>query len=106
MSKAKEAVEEYQDLLHHYQTLDVLHQTVKKQRDQAIQCLWLFDKEPEVQECLKSLGVWGKSVNMDRVLIFGGEHDEYQERYETWEQAEIGHKKALAFVDKTSIKSE
>jgi len=28
-------------------------------------------------------------------MIFGGEHDEYCERYETWEQAEIGHQKAL-----------
>ena len=31
-------------------------------------------------------------------MIFGGEHDQYQERYETWEQAEAGHKVALALV--------
>ena len=24
-------------------------------------------------------------------MIFGGEHDEYQERYTTWEEAEVGH---------------
>jgi len=28
-------------------------------------------------------------------MIFGGEHDEYQERYTTWEEAEIGHAKAV-----------
>ena len=27
-------------------------------------------------------------------MIFGGEHHDYQERYETWEQAEKGHKRA------------
>ena len=31
-------------------------------------------------------------------MIFGGEHDQYQERYATWEEAEAGHKKALAKV--------
>ena len=32
-------------------------------------------------------------------MIFGGEHDEYQDRYSTWEEAEAGHEKAcgLAF---------
>ncbi len=28
-------------------------------------------------------------------MIFGGEHDQYQDRYETWEQAERGHEKAV-----------
>lgn len=28
-------------------------------------------------------------------MIFGGEHDQYQERFETWEQAEAGHKVAV-----------
>lgn len=31
-------------------------------------------------------------------MIFGGPHDEYQERYSTWEEAEAGHAKALATV--------
>lgn len=31
-------------------------------------------------------------------MIFGGEHDQFQERYETWEQAEAGHKRALKLV--------
>jgi len=29
-------------------------------------------------------------------MIFGGEHDEYQERYSTWEEAEEGHERAVA----------
>ncbi len=29
-------------------------------------------------------------------MIFGGEHDGCQERYFTWEEAEVGHKQALA----------
>jgi hypothetical protein len=28
-------------------------------------------------------------------MIFGGPHDQYQERYSTWDEAEAGHKKAL-----------
>lgn len=31
-------------------------------------------------------------------MIFGGEHDEYQERYRTWDEAEEGHKRALLKV--------
>lgn len=31
-------------------------------------------------------------------MIFGGEHDSYQERYSTWEEAEEGHKKAVELV--------
>lgn len=27
-------------------------------------------------------------------MIFGGKHDEYQERYSTWEEAEEGHREA------------
>ena len=29
-------------------------------------------------------------------MIFGGKHDQYQERYSTWEEAEAGHKQALS----------
>lgn len=34
-------------------------------------------------------------------MIFGGKHDDYQERYSTWNEAEEGHRKAcaLAFGD-------
>lgn len=31
-------------------------------------------------------------------MIFGGEHDEYQERYYTLEEAVIGHEKAVSLV--------
>lgn len=31
-------------------------------------------------------------------MIFGGAHDHYQKRYSTWEEAEIGHQKALEMV--------
>lgn len=31
-------------------------------------------------------------------MIFGGEHDDYQERYTTWDAAIAGHKKAIAKV--------
>lgn len=33
-------------------------------------------------------------------MIFGGEHDDYCDRCETWEQAEAMHKKAMALVNK------
>jgi len=31
-------------------------------------------------------------------MIFGGKHDQYQERYATWEEAEQGHKQAVELV--------
>jgi len=31
-------------------------------------------------------------------MIFGGKHSDYQERYCTWEEAEEGHKRAVALV--------
>ena len=33
-------------------------------------------------------------------MIFGGEHDEYQERYATWEEAEVGHQRAVKLARK------
>jgi len=33
-------------------------------------------------------------------MIFGGIHDQYQERYCTWDQAEEGHKVAVDIVKK------
>ncbi len=33
-------------------------------------------------------------------MIFGGEHDEYQERCSTWKEAEAMHKKAVVLVIK------
>lgn len=31
-------------------------------------------------------------------MIFGGEHDQYQERYCTWDEAMEGHKRALRLI--------
>ena len=31
-------------------------------------------------------------------MIFGGEHNNYQERYSTWEEAEAGHEKAVSLA--------
>jgi hypothetical protein len=31
-------------------------------------------------------------------MIFGGEHDSYQDRYETWDEAEAGHRIACEFA--------
>ena len=28
-------------------------------------------------------------------MVFGGEYDEYQERYSTWDEAELGHKEIV-----------
>ena len=28
-------------------------------------------------------------------MIFGGEHDQYQERYATWDESEKGHQRAV-----------
>jgi len=34
-------------------------------------------------------------------MIFGGKHDGYQKRYETWAQAEAGHEQAVEKVNGT-----
>jgi hypothetical protein len=34
-------------------------------------------------------------------MIFGGEHDQYQDRYTSWEDAKKGHQKALKLVKKS-----
>jgi hypothetical protein len=38
-------------------------------------------------------------------MIFGGEHDQYQERYTSYEDAVEGHQKAVDIVN-SSIKEE
>lgn len=39
---------------------------------------------------------WGPGVNLwFETMIFGGEHDQYQDRYETYDEAIEGHKKAV-----------
>lgn len=37
-------------------------------------------------------------VLLFETMIFGGEHDHYQERYATWEEAEAGHQRAIELV--------
>ena len=39
-------------------------------------------------------------------MVFGGEHDGYQERYHTYDEAEEGHKRICEMVDKISIERE
>lgn len=41
---------------------------------------------------------WGGQPVLFETMIFGGEHDQYQERYHTWEEAEEGHKRAMELV--------
>lgn len=42
---------------------------------------------------------WGNGQPLlFETMIFGGEFDQYQERYSTWEEAEEGHKVALLMV--------
>lgn len=39
-------------------------------------------------------------------MIFGGEYDQFQERYYTWDEAEEGHKVACELVSKIAIDRE
>ncbi len=42
---------------------------------------------------------WNSDVPiLFETMIFGGEHDEYQDHYATWEEAEIGHEKAIEMI--------
>ena len=37
----------------------------------------------------------GDTPLLFETMILGGKHDQYQERYATWEEAEKGHKRAV-----------
>jgi hypothetical protein len=39
-------------------------------------------------------------------MVFGGEYDDYQERYHTYDEAEEGHNRIVEMVDKISIERE
>lgn len=39
----------------------------------------------------------GKPILFE-TMIFGGEQDGFCERYETWDEAEVGHQKAIELV--------
>lgn len=50
---------------------------------------------------------YGGTPILFETMIFGGFADDYQERYETWEQAEAGHKLAVDMVlNSVSIETE
>lgn len=44
---------------------------------------------------------WGEGPPLIfETMIFGGWHDDYQERYSTYEEAEAGHRRALILVSR------
>ena len=43
-------------------------------------------------------GFFAEPPLLFETMIFGGEHDGYQERYATWRQAECGHEQACAKI--------
>lgn len=43
---------------------------------------------------------WGGIPILFETMVFGGEHDGYQERYCTWEQAEKGHQGVIELVSR------
>jgi hypothetical protein len=55
-------------------------------------------KQGDVRVSTVFLGLnhqWGDGPPLVfETMIFGGEHDQYQERYSTWDEAEAGHRKA------------
>ena len=40
-------------------------------------------------------------VELFETMIFGGNHDQYCDRYATWTQSKKGHKRAVLLVKKT-----
>lgn len=61
-----------------------------------------FEGDVEVSTIFLGLdhNFWGEGPPiLFETMIFGGEHDQYQERYATWEEAEAGHEIAVAMVD-------
>lgn len=62
-------------------------------------------KKTEVLGCEVStvfLGIdhayFGGPPILFETMIFGGEHNEFQERYSTWEEAEAGHQRAIELI--------
>jgi hypothetical protein len=43
----------------------------------------------------------GRGPLLFETMIFGGKHDQYQERYVTWEEAEAGHAEAVKLAEGT-----
>jgi len=75
---------------------------------------WFETAERHVNETYMFGGAWVSTVFLGldhsfgtgrpvlfETMIFGGRHDEYQERYHTWEEAEAGHKTAIRMEEGT-----
>ena len=62
---------------------------------------------PEIEVSTVFLGLdhnWGEgSPVLFETMIFGGTHAEEQDRYTTWEDAEAGHKRAVALARGDSL---
>jgi hypothetical protein len=54
--------------------------------------------------CTVSTVFVGTPNIMFETMIFGGEHNKYQKRYETYDEAIIGHQKACELVSKRNTK--
>lgn len=52
-----------------------------------------------------NVGRFGDAPLFFETMIFGGEHDEYQERCATWVEAEAQHKKAVELVRRSRFKA-
>lgn len=48
----------------------------------------------------------GKPPHIFETMIFGGQHEGYQERYATWDQAEAGHARAVELVESEPYEDE
>ena len=62
------------------------------------------EKTGDVEVSTVFIGIdhqWGKGPPLlFETMIFGGPHDQYQERYSTWEEAELGHALAVERAQK------
>lgn len=41
---------------------------------------------------------WNGDIELFETMIFGGEHDGFQDRCSTWEEAEAMHKRAIELI--------
>ena len=72
------------------------------QQNEFVKRHWLFWLY-EVKVSTVFLGLdhnWGDGPPLlFETMIFGGKHDQYQERYSTYEEAEAGHEEALKLIN-------
>ena len=47
--------------------------------------------------------IWVGPPLLFETIIFGGQHDQYCERYSTWDEAIAGHEKAVALAKSKAI---